>query len=57
MTLDPEFKQQTTKLIEETLELYKSAGASPRVGQVWDCKSMWRFFVWFFCWRNGRFCT
>ena len=48
MTLDPEFKQQTTKLIQDTLELYKSAGASPRVGQVWDCKSVGDFLCGFF---------
>ncbi len=49
MTLDPEFKKQTTQLIEQTLELYKSAGASPRIGQVWDVKNigdfLWGFFV------------
>ena len=48
MTLDSEFKEQTTKLIQETLELYKSAGASPRVGQVWDCKSVGDFLCGFF---------
>jgi hypothetical protein len=26
MTLDPEFSKQTTDLIQQTLELYKSAG-------------------------------
>jgi len=48
MTLDPEFKQQTTKLIQETLELYKSAGASPRVGQIWECDSIGDFLCGFF---------
>ena len=48
MTLDPEFKQQTIKLIQDTLELYKSAGASPRVGQVWECKSIGDFLCGFF---------
>ena len=48
MTLDPEFQQQTTKLIKETLELYKASGASPRVGQVWDCKSVGDFLCGFF---------
>ena len=28
MTLDPEFSKQTTDFIQQTLELYKSAGAS-----------------------------
>ena len=48
MALDPDFKRQTTKLIEETLELYKTSGASPRVGQVWDCKSLGDFLCGFF---------
>ena len=48
MTLDSEFKEQTTKLIQDTLELYKSAGASPRVGQVWNCKSVGDFLCGFF---------
>ncbi len=48
MTLDSDFKLQTAKLIEETLELYKTSGASPRVGQVWDCKSLGDFLCGFF---------
>ena len=48
MTLDPEFSKQTKELIVQTLELYKSAGASPRVGQVWDCKSVGDFLCGFF---------
>ncbi|MGD8638899.1 MAG: hypothetical protein PVG43_08390 [Nitrosopumilaceae archaeon] len=48
MTLDSEFKEQTIKLIQDTLELYKSAGASPRVGQVWNCKSVGDFLCGFF---------
>jgi len=48
MTLDSEFKEQTTKLILETLELYKAAGASPRVGEVWDCRSIGDFLCGFF---------
>jgi len=48
MTLDPEFKKQTTQLIEQTLELYKSAGASPRIGQVWDVKNIGDFLCGFF---------
>ena len=37
MTLDPKFAKQTTDLIEQTLELYKSTGASPRIGETWNC--------------------
>ena len=48
MPIDPEFKKQTTELIEQTLELYKSAGASPRVGQVWDCENTGDFLCGFF---------
>ena len=48
MTLDPEFVKQTTELITQTLELYKSAGASPRVGQTWDCQNVGDFLCGFF---------
>lgn len=48
MTLDPEFKNQTTSLIEQTLELYKSAGASPRIGEVWNCEKIGDFLCGFF---------
>ena len=48
MTLDPEFTKQTTELIEQTLELYKSAGASPRVGETWDCDNVGDFWCGFF---------
>ena len=48
MTLDPEFRNQTTTLIEQTLELYKTAGASPRIGQVWNCKRIGDFLCGFF---------
>jgi hypothetical protein len=48
MTLDPEFSKQTTQLITETLELYKTAGASPRVGQLWDCQNVGDFLCGFF---------
>ncbi|MDX1597014.1 MAG: hypothetical protein R3327_08770 [Nitrosopumilaceae archaeon] len=48
MPLDPEFKKQTESLIEQTLELYKSAGASPRIGQVWNCKNVGDFLCGFF---------
>ena len=48
MTLDPEFEKQTTDLIVQTLELYKTAGASPRIGETWDCKSIGDFLCGFF---------
>ena len=48
MTLDPEFVKQTTDLIVQTLELYKTAGASPRIGETWDCKSIGDFLCGFF---------
>lgn len=48
MTLDPEFKKQTISLIEQTLELYKTAGASPRIGQVWNCERIGDFLCGFF---------
>ena len=40
MALDAEFAKQTTELIRQTLELYKSAGASPRVGDIWKCQNV-----------------
>ena len=43
MTLDAEFAKQTEELITQTLELYKTAGASPRVGETWDCDKHRRF--------------
>lgn len=48
MTLDPEFAKQTTDLIIQTLDLYKSAGASPRVGQLWNCQNVGDFLCGFF---------
>lgn len=48
MTLDPEFSKQTSSLIEQTLELYKTAGASPRVGQFWNCQNVGDFLCGFF---------
>lgn len=48
MTLDPEFKNQTTQLITKTLDLYKKAGASPRVSQVWECENVGDFLCGFF---------
>ena len=48
MTLESEFVKQTTELIEQTLELYKNAGASPRIGQKWNCKNPGDFLCGFF---------
>ena len=48
MTLDPEFSKQTSSLIEQTLELYKMAGASPRVSQLWKCQNVGDFLCGFF---------
>ena len=48
MTLDTKFREQTDKLINETLELYKSAGASPRISQVWKCQNTGDFLCGFF---------
>ena len=48
MTLDPEFARQTTELITETLRLYKTSEASPRVGQAWGCENTGDFLCGFF---------
>jgi len=48
MALDPEFKEQTNRLIQETLALYKNAGASPRIGEVWSCQNIGDFLCGFF---------
>ncbi len=48
MALDIEFAKQTTDLIEQTLKLYKSAGASPRIGETWDCANVGDFLCGFF---------
>jgi len=48
MTLDPEFKEQTDKLIRDTLHLYKNAGASPRISEVWHCENTGDFLCGFF---------
>jgi hypothetical protein len=48
MTLDKEFTKQTSLLIEQTLELYKSAEASPRVNQLWACQNVGDFLCGFF---------
>ncbi|MDX1533934.1 MAG: hypothetical protein R3230_07005 [Nitrosopumilaceae archaeon] len=48
MALDPEFKKQTVFLIEQTLELYKKAGASPRINEVWNVQRPGDFLCGFF---------
>ena len=48
MTLDSEFAKQTSELITQTLELYKTAGASPRVGETWNCVNVGDFLCGFF---------
>jgi len=48
MTIDQEFLTQTDKLIRDTLELYKNAGASPRIGDIWNCKNIGDFLCGFF---------
>ena len=48
MALDNEFKEQTERLVTETLELYKNAGASPRIGDVWKCENTGDFLCGFF---------
>ncbi len=48
MTLDPEFKNQTNNLIKETLALYKNAGTSPRIGNIWKCENIGDFLCGFF---------
>ena len=48
MAIDNDFKEQTEKLVTETLELYKKAGASPRIGDVWKCKNTGDFLCGFF---------
>ena len=46
--MDPEFKRRTEDLIVQTLELYRSAEASPRVAEVWGCGSTGDFMCGFF---------
>lgn len=48
MTLDSEFKKQTEKLVSETLDIYKTAGASPRISDVWKCENTGDFLCGFF---------
>ena len=46
--MDPEFAKKTDELIRQTLDLYKKSGASPRVGQVWECEKTGDFLCGFF---------
>ena len=48
MPLDPEFKEQTEKLIIDTLALYQKAGASPRINDVLKCENTGDFLCGFF---------
>ena len=48
MTLDQEFEKQTATLIRDTLDLYKKAGASPRVGDIWKVSQVGDFLCGFF---------
>ena len=48
MTLDSEFREQTEKLIVDTLTLYQKAGASPRINDVWKCENTGDFLCGFF---------
>ena len=48
MALDSEFKKQTEKLVNDTLQLYKNAGASPRISDVWKCENTGDFLCGFF---------
>ncbi|CAI9832818.1 conserved hypothetical protein [Nitrosopumilaceae archaeon] len=46
--MDPEFVRQTEGLVTSTLDLYRTAGASPRVGDVWGCTNVGDFLCGFF---------
>lgn len=48
MTLDAEFAKQTVELVRQTLDLYRTAGASPRVGEIWKCQNVGDFLCGFF---------
>ena len=48
MALDPEFSRQADELVRNTLELYRSAGASPRASQAWGCQNVGDFLCGFF---------
>ena len=48
VTLDPEYKKRTDELVSQSLELYKKAGASPRISEVWHAKREGDFLCGFF---------
>ncbi len=48
MTLDTEFAELTSNLVRQTLDLYKTAGASPRIGEIWNCDNTGDFLCGFF---------
>lgn len=48
MVLDPDFKKQTEFLVEQTLNLYKSSEASPRISEIWSVKRTGDFLCGFF---------
>ena len=48
MTLDSEFVKQTNNLISKTLELYRGAGVSPQIDEVWKCENIGDFLCGFF---------
>ena len=48
MTIDDEFANNTRRLVRQTLDVYQTAGASPRIGEIWNCKSIGDFLCGFF---------
>lgn len=47
MTLEPGFAEQTEKYVTDTLRLYKTAGASPRIASVWGAQRVGDFLCGF----------
>lgn len=48
MALDKDFRKKTESLVDETLDLYRKAGASPRIGGVWKAERPGDFLCGFF---------
>lgn len=48
MALGGEFRKKTEDLVDETLALYRKAGASPRIARVWDAQRPGDFLCGFF---------
>lgn len=48
MALDAEFRRRTEGLVDDTLGLYRKAGASPRIGEVWRAEREGDFLCGFF---------